>query len=113
MSERSDGTQTPASPPQYAQRRLVTVIAEAVIEDRIVRDLRAWGVGGLTIVRAVGDPFGSRVGDVEGGFRRIECLVSDATADRVMAGLAEHYLMRFKVVAYDHVVRVVRGGKYV
>ena len=109
MSDRSStGPET-----RYAQRRLVTVIAEAVLEDRIVHDLRDWGVGGLTIVRAVGDPFGSRVGDVEGGFRRIECLVSEATAERVLEGLAERYLMRFKVVAYDHPVRVVRGGKYV
>lgn len=96
----------------WSERRLVTVIAEAVLEDRLLNDLRAWGVEGLTVVRAEGDPFGSRVGDVEGGFLRIESVVSDDVAERVLQGLAERYLVRFKVVAYDHPVRVVRGAKY-
>lgn len=108
-----DADATRDSTSRLAQRRLVTVIAEAVLEDRLLRDLRAWGVGGLTVVRAEGDPFGSRVGDVEGGFLRIECLASEATATRVLERLAEGYLERFKVVAYDHAVRVVRGSKYV
>ncbi len=96
----------------WTERRLVTVIAEAVLEDRLLADLRRWGVGGLTVVRAEGDPFGSRVGDIEGAFLRLECVVGEATAERVLNGLASAYLDRFKVVAYDHPVRVVRGAKY-
>ena len=96
----------------WTERRVVTVIAEAVLHERLLHDLRGWGVEGLTVVRAEGDPFGSRVGDVEGGFLRIECVVGEHVADRVLAGLSERYLGRFKVVAYDHAVRVVRGAKY-
>ncbi len=95
-----------------AQRRLVTVVAEAVLQERLLADLRAWGVEGLTVSRAEGDPFGSRVGDVEGGFVRIECIVAAATADAVLDGLEAAYLERYKVVAYDHPVRVVRAEKY-
>jgi nitrogen regulatory protein P-II 2 len=102
----------PPEKPVWSERRLVTVIAEAVLEDRLLADLRRWGVGGLTVVRAEGDPFGSRVGDVEGAFLRLECVVGEATAERVLNGLAASYLERFKVVAYDHPVRVVRGAKY-
>ena len=36
----------------------------------------------------------------------------EAIAERVLSGLAASYLERFKVVAYDHPVRVVRGAKY-
>lgn len=104
----SDGAETQ----RFAERRLVTVIAEAVLEDRILHDLRSWGVEGLTLVRAEGDPFGSRVGDVEGGFLRVECVVGAQVAGQVLTGLAERYFGRFKVVAYDHPVRVVRGAKY-
>jgi len=96
----------------WTERRVVTVIAEAVLHERLLHDLRGWGVEGLTVVRAEGDPFGSRVGDVEGGFLRIECVVGEHVADRVLEGLSERYLGRFKVVAYDHSVRVVRGAKY-
>jgi nitrogen regulatory protein P-II 2 len=95
-----------------AERRLLTVIAEAVVEERLLRDLRAWGVGGFSVSRSEGDPFGSRVADVEGAFVRVECIVSEATAVRVLGELARRYLERFKVVAYDHAVRVVRGEKY-
>jgi nitrogen regulatory protein P-II 2 len=96
----------------WTERRLVTVIAEAVLEERLLADLRRWGVGGITVTRVEGDPFGSRLGDVAGAFLRIECVAADATAERVLAGLASGYLERFKVVAYDHAVRVVRGAKY-
>ncbi|MDF1523058.1 MAG: hypothetical protein P1P87_09600 [Trueperaceae bacterium] len=102
----------PSEPPAWTERRLVTVIAEAVLEERLLADLRRWGVGGLTVVRAEGDPYGSRVGDLEGAFLRIESVVGAATAERVLNGLAATYLDRFKVVAYDHPVRVVRGAKY-
>jgi nitrogen regulatory protein P-II 2 len=102
----------PTDPPAWTERRLVTVIAEAVLEERLLADLRRWGVGGLTVVRAEGDPYGSRVGDLEGAFLRIESVVGAATAERVLNGLAAGYLDRFKVVAYDHPVRVVRGAKY-
>lgn len=102
----------PPEKPAWTERRLVTVIAEAVLEDRLLADLRRWGVGGVTVVRAEGDPFGSRVGDIEGAFLRVESVVGEATAERVLNGLADHYLERFKVVAYDHPVRVVRGAKY-
>ncbi len=96
----------------FTERRLVTVIAEAVLEERLLADLRRWGIGGLTLVRAEGDPFGSRVGDVAGAFLRIECIAGDEVADRVLTGLARSYLPRFKVVAFDHPVRVVRAAKY-
>jgi len=96
----------------WSERRLVTVIAEAVLEERLLADLRRWGVGGLTVMRVEGDPFGSRLGDVAGAFLRIECVVGDTVAERLLAGLARDYLQRFKVVAYDHPVRVVRGEKY-
>jgi nitrogen regulatory protein P-II 2 len=96
----------------FAERRLVTIIAEAVVEERLLRDLRAWGVGGFSVSRSEGDPFGSRVADVEGAFVRIECIVSEGMAERVLQELERSYLARFKVVAYDHPVRVVRGEKY-
>jgi hypothetical protein len=96
----------------FSERRLVTVIAEPVLQERLLSDLRGWGVEGLTVGRVEGDPFGSRVGDVEGAFLRVDCVVGSEVAERVLAGLAERYFGRFKVVAYDHAVRVVRGTKY-
>lgn len=97
---------------QFAERRLLVVIAESVLEERLLTDLRRWGVGGLSSSRVEGDPFGSRVGDIAGAFVRFECVVSSDVAERSLAGLEASYFPRFKVVAYDHAVRVVRPDKY-
>ncbi len=95
-----------------SHKRLVTIVAEAVVEERLLRDLRAWGVTGFSVSRSEGDPFGARVADVEGAMVRIECIVGSDLAERVLEGLAELYLPRYKVIAYDHDVRVVRDDKY-
>jgi nitrogen regulatory protein P-II 2 len=104
----SEGTRRQA----FAQRLLLTVIAESVIEERLLADLRRWGVGGLTTSRVEGDPFGSRVADVAGAFVRMECVVPEDVSTRVLEGLAATYFEHFKVIAYDHPVRVVREEKY-
>jgi nitrogen regulatory protein P-II 2 len=96
----------------FAERRLLTVIAESVLEERLLADLKRWGVQGLTTSRAEGDPFGSRVADISGAFVRFECVVPSEVAEHVLTRLAAVYFPRFKVVAYDHVVRVVRAEKY-
>jgi nitrogen regulatory protein P-II 2 len=96
----------------FAERRLLTVIAEGVIEGRLLDDLIRWGVTGTTTSRVEGDPLGSRVADVAGSFVRFECLVTEAVAERALRGLAASYFGRFKVVAYDQPVRVVRADKY-
>lgn len=96
----------------FGQRHLLTVIAESVVEARLLDDLRRWGVRGLTTSRAEGDPFGSRVADVAGAFVRMECVVPEAVATRVLRELAAAYFGRFKVIAYDHPVRVVRRDKF-
>jgi nitrogen regulatory protein P-II 2 len=97
---------------RFAERRLLTVIAESVLEERLLADLKRWGVHGLTTSRAEGDPFGSRVADISGAFVRFECVVPTEVSERVLTRLAEAYFPRFKVVAYDHAVRVVRAEKY-
>ncbi|MBA2666483.1 MAG: transcriptional regulator [Trueperaceae bacterium] len=106
MSMESSGTV------RFAERRLLVVIAESVLEERLLADLRHWGVGGLSSSRVEGDPFGSRVGDIAGAFVRFECVVGADVAERALSGLARSYFPRFKVVAYDHAVRVVRPDKY-
>lgn len=110
MNDDSVGRSAPTT--RFSERRLLTVIAEAVLEDRLLHDMHRWGVGGFTVVRAEGDPFGSRVGDLEGAFLRIECVVGDAVAETVLTELEKRYFDRFKVVAYDHPVRVVRASKF-
>lgn len=94
--------------------KLVTIIAESVLEERLVQDVRRLGARGYTRsdVRGEGSR-GRRVGDVEGANVRLECLVSAEVADRIVTELAERYFENYALVAYVEDVAVVRGHKYV
>lgn len=91
----------------------VTIVAEAVLETRLVALVLAAGARGwtLTSVRGEGSR-GVRAGEWQGNVK-IETLVSHDTADRILAQLASEYFPRYAVVAYADRVRVVRGEKYV
>lgn len=104
-----------ADPPVPTTRvKLVTIIAEAVLEDRLIRDLRRLGARGYTRSSVTGEGSrGRRVGDVEGANLRLECLVSKETADRILSELAARYFEHYAVVAFVEDVSVVRGDKYV
>ena len=93
--------------------QLVTIVAEAVLEDRLVRDLDACGAHGWTITVARGaGPQGRRVGDLEGGNIRVEVLCSDDVADAVMARLEEAYFPHYAAIAWVAPVQVARGERY-
>jgi len=91
----------------------LTIIAEAVVEARLLRDLEAAGVRGWTLTSGRGRG-ASQVdaSDWEGANVRIETLLSSSAADRVLAMLAELYFPRFAVVAWVSPAQVVRGDKF-
>ncbi len=96
------------------QVKLVTIIAESVLEHRLVNDIRRLGAKGFTRSEVSGEGSrGRRVGDVEGANIRLECLVSEATAERILEELAERYFENYAVVAFVENVAVVRGDKYI
>ncbi len=93
---------------------LVTVVAEAVVEHRLVRDVVASGAHGWTVCDARGQGSrGVRADEFEGANIRLETLVSPAVADRVLEVLARDYFPRYAVVAWTTPAQVVRPAKYV
>lgn len=94
--------------------KLVTIVAEAVLEARLIREIKELGARGFTRSEVRGEGSrGRRVSDVEGANVRLECLVSDETAERITSALADHYFENYAVVAFVEDVAVVRGEKYV
>lgn len=99
---------------QTVPLKRVTIIAEAVLEERIVREVKQLGARGYTITQARGQGSrGVRASEWEGQNIKLESLVSPAVADAVLTHLAEHYFEHYAVVAYVEHVEVVRGEKYV
>ena len=92
---------------------LVTVVAEAVVEHRLVRDLAAVGAHGWTICDARGQGSrGVRADEFEGSNIRLETLVAAEVADLFLDVLARDYFPRYAVVAWTTPANVVRPAKY-
>jgi len=93
--------------------KLVTIVAEPVLEEQIATALRRLGATGYTVTEAHGaGSRGMRASDPPGESVRIETVVSAAVADRILAHVAEHYFPHYAVIAYVATVEVVRGEKY-
>lgn len=93
--------------------KLVTIIAEPVLEPRLTQELRALGATGFTVVDGRGE--GSRAlhaGEIPGLNVRIDSIVAPDVAERIMTHIATHYFSAYAVIAYVSDVSVVRGDKY-
>lgn len=92
----------------------VTIIAEALLEERLVRDVKRLGARGYTVTEVRGEGSrGVRASEWEGHNVKLESIVSPDVADRVLEHLAATYFPHFAVIAYVEDVSVVRGEKYV
>jgi nitrogen regulatory protein P-II 2 len=93
--------------------KLVTIVAEAVLEARLVGEIKRLGSRGYTLSEVRGEGSrGVRASEWEGKNVKIETLVSPEVADRILAHLAERYFAHYAVVAYAENVEVIRGDKY-
>lgn len=93
--------------------KLVTIVAEPVLESRLLSSLKQLGASGYTVTEARGaGSRGTRMGEVPGEGRRIETVVTPDVADQIMQHIAEHYFTDFAVIAYATDVEVLRGEKY-
>lgn len=94
-------------------RKLVTIIAEGFLEERLVRDIKKLGAKGYTITAARGEGSrGVRASEWEGGNIRLETVVSPLVAEKILGHLAEAYFANYAVIAFVENVEVVRGDKY-
>ena len=91
----------------------VTVVAEALLEDKIVADLRRLGARGWTILEARGHGSrGVRASDWEGRNVQVETIVPEETAQTILTHVAATYFEHYAVIAYVDAVDVVRSAKY-
>jgi nitrogen regulatory protein P-II 2 len=93
---------------------LVTIIAESVLKERLVDDLREAGAKGYTLTECEGEGARHRrVSEHLGANIRIEVIASPEVADQLLEKLTHDYFPRYAVIAYLSTVQVVRGEKYV
>ena len=95
------------------ERRILTVIAEAAVESRLISDIKRLGAKGYSIGHVRGEgTTGSRLHDLNGPSVRIETVVTDAVAEVILEHLAAEYFDRFAVVAWVAPAQVMRPGRF-
>ncbi len=91
----------------------MTVVSERLLKDDIIELMKEEGAKGFSITDSVGE--GSRgvhASDWEGRNVKIESIVHDETAKRILKRIADHYFEDYAVIAYTYPVTVVREQKF-
>jgi nitrogen regulatory protein P-II 2 len=93
--------------------KLVTIIAEDELEDRMVNDVRLAGARGYTVAKVKGSGLHRlRSSAWEGENILLETLVSAEVANRILERLASKYFDEFGVTVFITDASVLRGEKY-
>ena len=96
------------------KRKLVTVVAEAVLEGRIVDDVMRLGAHGYTITDVRGEGArGKRASSWEHNRNiRLEAVCAEPAAESIVEWLAETYYAHYAIVVWVSDVEVLRGEKF-
>lgn len=98
---------------QTVPRLLVTIVAEPVVEHRLVDDIKKCGAKGYSLDQVRGEGItGNRSLDLTGPSIRLETVVTESVADAIMTMLAEKYFDRYAVVAWLAPVQVMRPARF-
>ena len=98
---------------KYSNRKLVTIVCEAALESRLIRDCMALGAKGYTITDAHGaGPRNQRNGDLEGGNIKIEIITDDGTVQKVVEKLELEYFPHYAVSCWILDVEILREDRY-
>ena len=96
-----------------ARFKLVTIIAERLLEERLLNDVRLLGAHGYTLTDVRGEGTrGIHASDWEGANVKIETICTAEVAGRILELLADRYFARFAVIGYVTDLEVVRGDKF-
>jgi nitrogen regulatory protein P-II 2 len=94
-------------------RKLITLVAEAGLENRLVQMVQDQGARGYTVSTAHGEgPRGGRASDISGGNIRIETVVTREAADKILEVLEKDYFPHYAVTCWLSDVEIVREDRY-
>jgi nitrogen regulatory protein PII len=95
------------------QRQLVTIVAEAAVESRLVEDVKRLGVQGYSVGHVRGEGrTASHLQDLNGPSMRLETIVTDEVAAAILAHVEAEYFGRYAVVVWASPVSVLRPERF-
>ena len=94
--------------------KLVTIIAEELLQERICKKALTLGATGYTCVQCEGDGArGVRDETVQGSNIKIEIVCPAEVATSIMTYVADKFFENFAVICWQSDVAVIRGAHYV
>ena len=93
--------------------KLVTIVAEHLLREPIISDLKRLGARGYTVGEVEGEGTrGVHAQDWQGRNVRVETVVTTEVAGRIMGHLSATYFTDYSVIAWTASVEVWRSGKF-
>jgi len=98
---------------RIANRQLLTIVAEAALEQRLIADLKRLGASGYTASHVRGEGrTGRHLQDLTGPSVELETIVTDDVAEAILAHVGAAYFEKFAVVAWLTPVSVLRPERF-
>lgn len=93
--------------------KLVTIITLDVLENELIEFIKQAGAKGYTISEARGEGLSSlRNSELEGKNIRIETLVSQETANKILEHLVKNYFDKYRTICFLQDVKILRREKF-
>lgn len=97
----------------FARKKLLTIVCEAALEPRLIKDVLDLGAKGYTITPAHGSgPRNQRNGDLEGGNIKLELVAGEEVVTKVLEKLRSSYFPHYAVSTWVSEVEVLRDERY-
>jgi hypothetical protein len=91
-----------------AARQLITIVAESVVEQKLIDDIKKCGAKGYSVSRVTG----KNTLDLNGPSIRLESVVTEKVAESILEMLAEKYFEKFAVIAWITPALVARPDRF-
>ena len=96
-----------------AERQLITIVAEAVVEQKLIDDIKRCGAKGYSASHVRGEGVtGKNTLDLNGPSIRLESVVTEKVAYAILEMLAEKYFDRYAVIAWITPAIVARPDRF-
>jgi len=97
----------------FISLKKITIIAENLLKDGIIRVIKSEGGTGYTITACEGE--GSRgihASEWEGRNIQVDSITDEETAHKILERISEKYIKNYALIAYMSDVEVVREDKF-
>ncbi len=96
-----------------AARQLITIVAESVVEQKLIDDIKKCGAKGYSVSHVRGEGVtGKNTLDLNGPSIRLESVVTEKVAELIFEMLAEKYFERYAVIAWITPAIVARPDRF-